>query len=88
MCIRDRKKGDAIFPRLDIEKELEELDAMQKAGAAEPEEENIPPELKPEIEYDDFDKIDFRVGLIEKAEKHPKADKLDVYKRQTKKCMF
>ena len=73
------KKGDAIFPRLDIEKELEELDAMQKAGAAEPEEENIPLELKPEIEYDDFDKIDFRVGLIEKAEKHPKADKLLVF---------
>ncbi len=73
------KKGEAIFPRLDIEKELEELDAMQKAGAAEPEEENIPLELKPEIEYDDFDKIDFRVGLIEKAEKHPKADKLLVF---------
>ena len=72
------KKGEAIFPRLDIEKELEELDAMQKAGA-EPEEENIPLELKPEIEYDDFDKIDFRVGLIEKAEKHPKADKLLVF---------
>jgi len=72
------KKGEAIFPRLDIEKELEELDAMQKAGA-EPEEENIPLELKAEIEYDDFDKIDFRVGLIEKAEKHPKADKLLVF---------
>lgn len=72
------KKGEAIFPRLDIEKELEELDAMQKEGAA-PEEENIPLELKPEIEYDDFDKIDFRVGLIEKAEKHPKADKLLVF---------
>ncbi len=73
------KKGEAIFPRLDIEKELEELEAMQKGGAAEEEEENIPLELKPEIEYDDFDKIDFRVGLIEKAEKHPKADKLLVF---------
>ena len=72
------KKGEAIFPRLDIEKELEELDAMQKEGQ-EPEEENIPLELKPAIEYDDFDKIDFRVGLIEKAEKHPKADKLLVF---------
>ena len=72
------KKGEAIFPRLDIEKELAELEEMQKAGS-EPEEENIPLELKPEIEYDDFDKIDFRVGLIEKAEKHPKADKLLVF---------
>ena len=35
--------------------------------------------IKEEIKYDDFDKIDFRVGLIEKAEKHPKADKLLVF---------
>ena len=69
------KKGDPIFPRLDIDKELEELEAM-KGGS---EEENIPLELKPEIEYDDFDKIDFRVGTILSAEKHPKADKLLVF---------
>ena len=69
------KKGDPIFPRLDIEKELEELEALQHAGK----EENIPLELKPEIEFDDFDKIDFRVGTILSAEKHPKADKLLVF---------
>ena len=69
------KKGNPIFPRLDIEKELEELSAL--GGKKEPE--NIPLELKPEITYDDFDKIDFRVGTIVKAEKHPKADKLLVF---------
>ena len=69
------KKGDPIFPRLDIEKELEELEAMKNGG----EDENIPLELKPEIEFDDFDKIDFRVGTILSAEKHPKADKLLVF---------
>ena len=42
-------------------------------------EENVPLELKPEIEFDDFDKIDFRVGTIISAEKHPKADKLLVF---------
>ena len=68
------KKGENIFPRLDIEKELEELEAMNGHK-----EENIPLELKPEIEFDDFDKIDFRVGTIESAEKHPKADKLLVF---------
>ena len=70
------KKGEPIFPRLDIEKELEELEAMkgEKGG-----DENIPLELKPAIEFDDFDKIDFRVGTILSAEKHPKADKLLVF---------
>ncbi len=69
------KKGNAIFPRLDIEKELSELAKLNTAGEAE----NIPLKLKPEITYDDFDKIDFRVGTIVKAEKHPKADKLLVF---------
>jgi len=80
------KKGNAIFPRLDIEKELAELAAMTGEAAAEAggetfkEEENKPLELKPEIEYDDFAKIDFRVGTILEAAKHPKADKLLVFK--------
>ena len=73
------KRGDAIFPRLDIEKELEELDALKGESQ---EEESIPLELKPEIVYDDFDKIDFRVGTILTAEKHPKADKLLVFQVQ------
>ena len=68
------KRGDPIFPRLDIEKEL---DALSKAGE---EAANIPLELKPEIDYEDFDKVDFRVGLILEAAKHPKADKLLVFK--------
>ena len=78
------KKGPAIFPRLDIDKELEELAEIGKkaaggAASGDAAEESVPLELKPEIEYDDFAKIDFRVGLIEKAEKHPKADKLLVF---------
>ena len=72
------KKGAALFPRLDIEKELEELSALGKPK----EPENIPLELKPEIVYDDFDKIDLRVGTILEAEKHPKADKLLVFQVQ------
>lgn len=70
------KKGEAIFPRLDIEKELEELEKMH---GGKKEEENIPLELKDPIEYDTFDAIDFRVGTILEAEKHPKADKLLVF---------
>ena len=71
------KKGKPLFPRIDIEKELEELEKMQDSHDAE--EDNIPLDLKPEIVYDDFDKIDLRVGEIIKAEKHPKADKLLVF---------
>ena len=72
------KKGNAIFPRLDIEKELEELTALVESKEG-PKEENIPLELKPEIVFEDFDKIDLRVGTILSAEKHPKADKLLVF---------
>lgn len=66
------KKGDPIFPRLDIEKELEALEALK--GSAEPEVE--PTTFKPEITIDDFDKIDLKVGEILDCKKHPKADKL------------
>jgi methionyl-tRNA synthetase len=68
------KRGDSIFPRLDIEKELDSL-----SQAAE-EQKSIPLKLKHEIEYDDFDKLDLRVGLILEASKHPNADKLLVFK--------
>lgn len=69
------EKGAPIFPRLDIEKELEELEAMKGTK----EDDNIPLELKDEIQFEDFDKIDLRVGTILSAEKHPKADKLLVF---------
>ena len=71
------KKGKPLFPRIDVEKELEELEKIKESN--EIDDENIPLELKPEIVYDDFDKIDLRVGEIIKAEKHPKADKLLVF---------
>ncbi len=34
------------------------------------------PEKKPEIQYDDFAKLDLKVGTVTAAEKVPKADKL------------
>ena len=71
------KKGKPLFPRIDIEKELEELEKLH--GSDDISDENVPIELKPEIVYDDFDKIDLRVGEIIKADKHPKADKLLVF---------
>lgn len=90
------KKGDAIFPRIDIEKELAELEAMkqaamEEAGAAaggdtaevreEGEAEGEAPEVpyKEPIDFEDFDKIDFRVGKVLSCVKHPKADKLLIF---------
>ena len=68
-------KGDPIFPRLDIDKELAELEAMKGT----PKSDNIPLELKPEIDFETFDKLDMRVGTVISAERHPKADKLLVF---------
>ena len=72
-------KGEVLFPRLDIEKELAELEALKGDAGEGSEGENIPLDLKPEIVYEDFDKIDFRVGTILSVEKHPNADKLLVF---------
>jgi methionyl-tRNA synthetase len=69
------KRGEPIFPRMDVEAELEALEAMKEAEKNP----NVPLDLKPEIEYDVFDQIDFRVGTILQAEAHPKADKLLVF---------
>lgn len=59
-----------------IEKQLEKLAQSKKAN----EEANAPvqtlSELKTDITYDDFDKLDLRVGKVLEAEKVPKADKL------------
>ena len=68
------EKGPALFPRIDIEKELAEL--MKNEKKEEPKKEEKKEESKAEIAIDDFDKVDLRVGEILSCEKHPKADKL------------
>jgi methionyl-tRNA synthetase len=69
------KKGKALFPRMDIEKELAELEAMNKPETPQKE---YPP-IKDPIDYEDFAKLDMRVGLVQSCEKHPNADKLLVF---------
>ena len=41
-----------------------------------PEETNELANVKPEITFDDFKKLDIRIGTVEKVEAHPNADKL------------
>ena len=67
--------GEPLFARIDEAKKLEEIAAdIEKKY---PKEEKIEyPEIKPEITFDDFSKIDFRVAEIISVEKHKKADRL------------
>lgn len=70
------QKGEALFPRIDLAKELEEIakhsaNTANKNAAA-----TKKIEHSPEIEIDDFMKCELRVAKIKAAEKVEKADKL------------
>lgn len=69
-------KGDPIFPRLDTEKEIENIKELMNVSVVQPEEESTQLETKPEIEFPDFTKLDLRVAKIIQAEKMKNADKL------------
>lgn len=68
------KKGEVMFPRLDVEEEISALESLFEEKIDMSVEEVI--EHKEEISIDDFDKVEMRVGEILSCEKHPKADKL------------
>ncbi|HEX2926482.1 MAG TPA: methionine--tRNA ligase [Ruminiclostridium sp.] len=81
------QKGDVIFPRIDLKKELEEIEKMSEAAkpqeSAKPQKEAAAQtaEVKDEtnanlITIDDFSKVDLRVAKVLEAEKVEKADKL------------
>ena len=70
-------RGETLFPRIDAQKELAELEAEEKAAkapAAEEKKEEII--LEPEIGIEDFSKVELRVAKIIACEKVPKAKKL------------
>ncbi len=72
------KKGPALFPRIDVEKEIDELNAliqkqMEKAQAKEEKKEI---EGLAEIKFDDFAKVELRVAKIVECEPIKKAKKL------------
>lgn len=75
-------KGESLFPRIDVDKKLEELEALRaeqikaiKAKEEEEKEKEIKP-LKEEITIDDFSKIDLRVVKVIDCEPIKKANKL------------
>lgn len=77
-------KGEPIFPRLEVEKEIEFIDNSMTGGTAAAAEAapaaSKPiveqPELKEEIGIDDFAKVELRVAEVLACEPVPKADKL------------
>lgn len=80
------KKGEALFPRLDIRKELAELEPQPEAQEEKkPEKKEQKPEKKekkkaeiPEgcIGFEDFEKIQLRVARVIACERVEKSDKL------------
>lgn len=71
-------KGQNLFPRIDVEKKLEELEKIRQEQLSKAEAQKVQPmqPLKPEITIDDFDKIDLRVVKVLECEPVKKANKL------------
>ena len=73
------KKGEALFPRIDVEKEIEELNSIIKNNdGVDAEREKIRVELAnvAQIGIDDFAASDIRVGEVKSCEKVKKSKKL------------
>ena len=72
------KKGAALFPRIDVKKELAELSEIEQAAKAAAQAANKPAMLpvKPEITIDEVDKLDLRTAKVVAAEEVKKSDKL------------
>ena len=66
--------GPALFPRIDMEKEMAALEEIRKASQ-EPEEDPLPEPL-PEIAFDAFEKVEMTVVKVLTCEKVKKSDKL------------
>ena len=73
------KKPEILFARLDEKEVLEKAEAMfaeRNQEKEQPEEPVIDIEAKPEISYEDFDRLQFRVGKIIACEEVKKSKKL------------
>ncbi|MCM8872565.1 MAG: methionine--tRNA ligase [Paludibacteraceae bacterium] len=83
----DLNKPELLFEKIEdepIDKQLQRLEDIKKANAeadAKKEAENFKAQpQKATIQYDDFEKLDLRVGTILECNKVPKADKLLQFK--------
>lgn len=69
-------KGEPMFPRLDVEAEVEVIKELMNKSVVQPATKTSVVPTKPEIEFPDFTQLDMRVAEIIEAEKMKNADKL------------
>jgi len=62
------KRGESLFPRVEIR--------MEEAKPEEPKKAAAPSPIKPEISYEEFEKVDLRAAKVLAAEMVPKSNKL------------
>jgi methionyl-tRNA synthetase len=77
------EKPQLLFEKVEDETIQKQLDKLQATKTMNQNTEKNLPAQKSEITYDDFMKMDIRIGTILEAEKMPKADKLLVLKVDT-----
>jgi methionyl-tRNA synthetase len=61
------RRGESLFPRVEFTAEEAKPEGVKKAEA---------PPIKPEISYDEFEKVDLRAAKVIAAERVPKSNKL------------
>lgn len=76
-------KAELLFSKIEDEQIQQQLDKLQTSKKMNAEANKKVTPQKETIQYDDFSKLDMRVGTIIEAEKMPKADKLLVLKIDT-----
>ena len=71
-------KGEALFPRIDVDKEIEELNALIEKQAKQAQKAQQKPEIEglAEIQFDDFAKVELRVATVTECEPIKRAKKL------------
>lgn len=70
-------KSSNLFPRVEVEKEEKpaKKEKGKKKDKQEPKKADMPEGITT-IEFEDFQKVDLRVGTVKEVEKHPDADRL------------
>ncbi|AGC69260.1 methionine--tRNA ligase MetG [Thermoclostridium stercorarium subsp. stercorarium DSM 8532] len=70
------EEGEPLFPRIDLEKEMAELERMNNNTAKSAENLKDIPGILPQVLIDDFAKLDLRVAKVISCEKVKKSEKL------------